>query len=171
MRYKLMISIIILLIIEGFAFFFINQIFDLTLVDYQVASSLLLVINTIVFVSLLGKHSRNKTEYIILIFAYFIRIILLYWYMYGSDIFSLIILLIIEGFAFFFINQIFDLTLVDYQVASSLLLVINTIVFVSLLGKHSRNKTEYIILIFAYFIRIILLYWDMYGSDIFSLPN
>ena len=84
---------------------------------------------------------------------------------------SIIILLIIEGFAFFFINQIFDLTLVDYQVASSLLLVINTIVFVSLLGKHSRNKTEYIILIFAYFIRIILLYWDMYGSDIFSLPN
>src|SRR5699024_3054545 len=76
MRYKLMISIIIILIIKGFPFFFINQIFDLTLVDYQVASSLLLVINTIVFVSLLGKHSTNKTEYIILIFAYFIRIIL-----------------------------------------------------------------------------------------------
>src|SRR5699024_12606647 len=89
MRYKLMISIIIILIIEGFAFFFINQIFDITLVDYQIAASLLLSLNTIVFVFLLGKYTRNKADYIILIFAYFMRIILLYWDMYRSHIFSL----------------------------------------------------------------------------------
>ncbi|GAB1793266.1 hypothetical protein [Priestia megaterium] len=83
----------------------------------------------------------------------------------------LIFILIIEGLIFFILKQIFGVLNTNLEVSSTIIIIINTIVYLFLLTKYAKNKKEYMILFLAYFIRILFLYWDLYGRNIFVLPN
>ncbi|MCA0981206.1 hypothetical protein [Exiguobacterium aestuarii] len=85
--------------------------------------------------------------------------------------FTLILIFIIEGLLIFFVNQFYSFELINLQVFSTVLIAINSFAYLLLIVKYSNNKKEYLVLFFAYFVRLLFLYWDIYGREIFILPN
>lgn len=83
----------------------------------------------------------------------------------------LIFTFVLEGFFIFLFNQFFNFKEGDLQILSTLLITFNSIVYLFAIRKYARNNIEYLILLFAYFIRMILLYFDFYGRELFVLPN
>lgn len=83
----------------------------------------------------------------------------------------LILLLVAEGLIFFILRQCFGVLNTNLDISSTIIVSVNTIVYIFVIAKYSKNKGEYILLLFAYFIRILLLYWDIFGRSIFLLPN
>lgn len=83
----------------------------------------------------------------------------------------LLCVFIVEGLFFFIISQFSGGFYTNIDTISTLIVAINTIIFTIVIVKHTKNKSEYMILFFAYVIRIAVLYWDIYGRGIFVLPS
>lgn len=83
----------------------------------------------------------------------------------------LLLIFIIEGLLFFLLNQFFGFSYTNFDLISTIIIGINSIIYLFIISKYAKGKNEYIILLLAYFIRILCLYWDIFGRDIFVLPN
>jgi len=84
---------------------------------------------------------------------------------------KLIYLLLIKGLIFFLLNQAIGLLNYNLDWVSLLIIFLNSLAFIFVLVKDAKNKKEYLILLLAYIFRILLMLWDIYGREIFILPN
>lgn len=57
------------------------------------------------------------------------------------------------------------------EVIAVFIIIISTVSFLMLITKSCNSSKEYKILVIAYFIRLTLLFWDIYGRGIYPLPN
>ncbi|MCZ2257301.1 hypothetical protein [Sporosarcina sp. G11-34] len=80
-------------------------------------------------------------------------------------------LLAIEGLLFFILKQMFEGLNTNLYVISTIIVAVNSLLFLVTIGRNSKNKGEYLILFFAYIARLFILYFDIFGRDIFILPN
>lgn len=83
----------------------------------------------------------------------------------------LIFLFALEGLVFFILRQVFGEINNNLYLVSTIIIIINSIIFLFVIIKYSKSKGEYLILFISYFLRILILYWDIFGRDIFILPN
>lgn len=85
--------------------------------------------------------------------------------------FLMMAIFLIQGVVLFFLRQAVVGVEMYLEEISIFLLAINTLIFIFINGKEARSKKEFLILLFAYLIRVFTLLWDIYGRGIFVLPN
>ena len=56
-------------------------------------------------------------------------------------------------------------------IVSTVLIAINTFVFAAIITKVEENRGAYFFIFVAFIIKILLIYFDIYGRNIFILPN
>lgn len=83
----------------------------------------------------------------------------------------ILFLFALEGLLYFILRQIFEGLNTNLHVISTIIIAVSSLLFLVTIGRHSKNKGEYLILFFAYFARLVVLYWDIFGRGIFLLPN
>lgn len=76
------------------------------------------------------------------------------------------IFFIIEGLISFFLIQNFEIKILPFIVIISM-----TITFIIDLGRNKLPKKMLLILFVVYFTRVLLLFFDLYGRNLFVLPN
>lgn len=83
----------------------------------------------------------------------------------------LLIIFFIEGLLLFLLRQGIEMFNYNYEFWSTLIIILNSLIFIIILPKYAKNKQEYFVLLGAYCFRLFFLYWDIFAKDIFVLPG